>query len=170
MRIAAARGYFRRLTKWIVKPKQPKEVLPIVEPARPRTRTRAPPRPVYHQEPAAFMPKPEAARSLTTENPASSTSGRTDETTDTRRQSTLQAERCSPIQANPVPKARGNSSALSEPSDLENSEQNVRKEKKRKAAIKKGKEKATVVSSDEEQGDESSTRSRREVAAKQGKK
>ena len=162
MRIAAARGYFRRLIKWIVKPKQPKEVLPIVEPARPRTRTRtrAPPRPVYHQEPAAFMPKPEAARSLTTENPASSTSGRTGETTDTRRQSTLQAERCSPIQANPVPKARGNSSALSEPSDLENNEQNVRKEKKRKAAIKKGKKKATVASSDEEQGGESSTHSR----------
>ena len=159
MRIAAARGYFRRLTKWIVKPKQPKEVLPIVEPARPRTRTRAP-RPVYHQEPAAFMPKPEAARSLTTENPASSTSRRTDESTDTRRQSTLQAELCSPIQANPVPKARGNSSALSEPSDLENNEQNVRKEKKRKAAIKKGKKKATVASSDEEQGGESSTHSR----------
>ena len=88
MRIAAARGHFRRLTKWIVKPKQPKELLPIVEPAQPRTRARAPPRPVYHQEPAAFMPKPEAALSLcslTTENLASTTEGRSDETTDTRR-------------------------------------------------------------------------------------
>lgn len=86
--IAAARGYFRHLASWIIKPKQPKELLPIVEPAQPRPRTRAPLRPpVYHQEPAAFIPKLEAARSVcsvTTENPASSTEGRSDETTDTR--------------------------------------------------------------------------------------
>ncbi|KAH0836509.1 hypothetical protein J3R83DRAFT_8147 [Lanmaoa asiatica] len=88
LRTAAVRGYFRHLTKWITKPKQPKEILPIVEPAQPRTRARAPPRPpVYHQEPAPFVGKLEAARSVcsvTTENPASSTEGRTDETTETR--------------------------------------------------------------------------------------
>jgi hypothetical protein len=88
MRIAAARGYLRRLTSWIVKPKQPTDLLPIVEPARPRPRTRPPPRPVYHQEPAPFVPKPEAALSvcsIATENPASSTEGRTDENMETRR-------------------------------------------------------------------------------------
>ena len=87
MRITTARGYLRRLTKWIIKPKQPKELLPIVEPVQPRPRARAPPRPVYHQEPAAFMPKPEATLSvcsIVSENPASSTEGRTDETTGTR--------------------------------------------------------------------------------------
>lgn len=88
IRIATARGYLRRLSTWIIKPKQPKELLPIVEPAQPRTRPRAPLRPpVYHQEPAAFVPRPEAALSvcsIVTENPASSTEGRTDETTETR--------------------------------------------------------------------------------------
>lgn len=86
MRIAAARGYLRFLTNWIVKPKQPKELLPIVETAQPRPRSRAPLRPpVYQQQP--FVPKPEAALSVcsvTTENPASSTEGRSDETTETR--------------------------------------------------------------------------------------
>ncbi|KAF8552230.1 WD40 repeat-like protein [Imleria badia] len=88
LRIAVARGYLRRLTSWIIKPKQPKDLLPIVEPPQPRPRTRAPPRPpVYHQEPAPFVPKPEAALSvcsIVTENPASSTEGRSDETTETR--------------------------------------------------------------------------------------
>ncbi|KAF8141847.1 WD40-repeat-containing domain protein [Boletus edulis] len=92
LRFAAARGYLRRLTSWIIKPKQPKELLPIAEPAQPRPgprpRARAPPRPlVYHQEPSAFMPRPEAALSvcsIATENPASSTEGPSDETTGTR--------------------------------------------------------------------------------------
>lgn len=90
LRIAAARGYLRRLTSWIIKPKQPKDILPVVEPPQPRTRARAPLRPpVYHQEPAPFVPtsKPEAALSvcsIVTENPASSTEGRSDETTETR--------------------------------------------------------------------------------------
>ncbi|KAF8435619.1 WD40-repeat-containing domain protein [Boletus edulis BED1] len=89
MRIATARGYLRRLASWIIKRKQPRELLPIVEPAqRPRPRTRAPPRPlVYHQEPAAFMPRPAAALSvcsIVTENPASGPAGPPDESTRTR--------------------------------------------------------------------------------------
>ena len=86
-RIAAARGYLRRLTSWIVRPKQG-DLLPIVEPPQPRPRTRAPPRSlVYHQEPAVFLPKPEAALSdcsFITENPASSTEARSDEAMETR--------------------------------------------------------------------------------------
>lgn len=89
IRIATARGYLRHLASWIIKPKQPKELLPIVEPAppRPRPRARAPLRPPLYQEPAAFIPKLEAARSVysvATENPTSSTEGRSDETGETR--------------------------------------------------------------------------------------
>ncbi|KAG6380730.1 hypothetical protein JVT61DRAFT_5110 [Boletus reticuloceps] len=43
MRIATARGYLRCLASWIIKRKQPRELLPIVEPPRPRTRPRITP-------------------------------------------------------------------------------------------------------------------------------
>ena len=90
MRIAAARGYLRHLTNWIVKPQKPKELLPlpIVETAQPRTRPRLPIRQPVYQEPSSFVAKHETAFSVcsdTTENLASSTEGRTDETAETRR-------------------------------------------------------------------------------------
>ena len=84
VRIAAAR---RHITSWIVRPEQG-DLLPIVEPSLPRPRTRTPPRsPVYHQEPAVFLPNPEAALpdcSFITENLASSAEARSDEATETR--------------------------------------------------------------------------------------
>ncbi|KAG9312798.1 WD40-repeat-containing domain protein [Chiua virens] len=72
MRIAAARGYMRHLTNWIVKPKRKEVILPttIVETAQPRQPRLPRPATVYQQEPAA--------------NPASSTEGPSDETTETR--------------------------------------------------------------------------------------
>lgn len=69
VRVAAARGILRHLTSWIIKPRRPKELLPIiVETARL----------LYPQEPAPYVPKSGAALSvylIATENPASTYRG-----------------------------------------------------------------------------------------------